>query len=187
MTRLSLGLLLAAAASSALAQGDITFNTYNVDPSKGRVFRSVGFWPGGDGTIPMPSIFVGQLWWSDTSGGTFVAASTLQAFDSIVPGYIFDGSVVIPGREPGSTVWYQVRWWTAAAGADWNTATSSPLLTDYGITQSVRVTLGGIDSDGNVFFPRQANGFRSNGIPEPTTIVLAGLGLASLLICRRRT
>src|SRR5690348_8015316 len=101
---------------TAFGQGVVNFFTFNTNPAKGQVFF-------GGSTIPLSDYsFYGQLWFSDISATTgFYAASPALIFTG---GYINDGTLVVdPNRSGGSTFWYQLRVWDAAAGADWMAAT----------------------------------------------------------------
>lgn len=105
------------------------------------------------------------------------------------------------GFAPGAVVDFIVRGWSANAGATWAAALAywnngSP-ATDMWIGQSTignDILLGGGAIPNSTLFGAGANqigGFNmalvpGGTVPEPSSIVLAGLGAASLLLFRRR-
>lgn len=192
---LFLGLLLAAGASAAFAQGQIQFSTYNnLNSSKGEVFLP---WYLGGGPVPGGTAWNAQLWFSDTGTDLagFTALSPVVNFTTSLAGYINYGTVTDTADPPGATIWYDLRVWNAGAGSSWpgNGAGAdfyAPGLLAFGISQTVQVNqLGGIDSSGDIYNVPIANGFPSFTLmPEPSTIALAvaGLGVVSLWIMRRR-
>jgi len=102
------------------------------------------------------------------------------------------------GFGPGSTVDFIVRGWSANAGATWaealafwNNGNPSSSMYIGSSTIGNDLVLGG----GALFVPttfgvgvNQVAGFNMPlvAVPEPTSMVLAGLGAASLLLFRRR-
>lgn len=183
MKKLIACLLMVAGVTGALAQGTVTFITFNSNTSLGTTFKP-------DGTTLADSTLLGQLWWSASSAGTFAPfdiSGAPQPFQG-TSGYINDGAPGLSGTFGGDAVFVQMRVWNAAAGSDWNTAvganpptTANPLLTMYGISATKSRTLGGINSDGDPVPNQQFNTFANltlTAVPEPTTVALAGLGLA---------
>lgn len=190
MKKTVLSLLMVAAATAAFAQGTVTFNTFNgANTALGRTYMP-------DGISAPGGAYLGQLWWSDTSGGTYAPIGTPQAFSTATPFYVQDGSVAFnsPFRDAGTVIFFQMRVWNASAGATWaaaggDTPGSNPLLANYGISPIKSRTLGGTDSEFNIFTPQQFNTFANfnlTAVPEPSTVALAGLGIASLLVFRRK-
>jgi len=174
MKKLIVSLLLVAGVSSALAQGTVTFITGNANTQRGQTFLP-------DGITPAGSPYVGQLLWSDTSNGSFVASGLPVG---LVGGYVNGPAVDVPGHDGGVLVYFTMQVWDGPSYAS--------ALTGYAQTPAIARTLGGINSDGDPVTPQQFNTFANltltatTIVPEPGTIVLAGLGLASLLIFRRR-
>jgi hypothetical protein len=168
------GMCLTAATPAALAQGTIIFDTYNANTSLGQVFINGGL-------APAPYNCVGQLWYSDVSStSAFSSLSPVVNFSTNMPGYINCGTVTLPSVPPGTTIWYQLRAWFAAAGPDWEWATNwhNVFMNQYGLSSVESAVLGGIDEGGNVFVPQQANDFPSFAliIPEPSAFGLFALG-----------
>jgi len=183
MKKILASLIMVAMTAAAFAQGTVTFNTVNLaNTTLGQTFL-----PGG--TTGPGATYVGQLYWSDSSAGSYVAAGTPQTFSAANPQYIADGSVSVPAHDGGATVWFQMRVWNSAAGASYEAALGSQALVAYGTTAVKSRVLGGLDSDGNPFAPASFNTFANltlTPVPEPSTIALAGLGAAALMIFRRR-
>lgn len=104
------------------------------------------------------------------------------------------------GYGPGTTVDFIVRGWSANAGTTWAEAlaywNNGNPLTDIYIGQSLignDILLGGGAIGNTALFgvgPNQIGGFNMalvpGVVPEPTSMALAGLGAASLLLFRRR-
>jgi hypothetical protein len=110
-----------------------------------------------------------------------------------------DGTVVA-GFPTGSSANFLVVGWSAnVAGPDWNAFVNwynngEPASTGWAgkslIAQNVQLG-GGLTPQGNIFGanPGQVPGFllgRIDAVPEPSTMALAGLGAAALMIFRRR-
>jgi hypothetical protein len=188
---LAVGLLAAGLTPAVFAQGTIDFATFNGQNSaKGQVFQP-------NSTTPIGATFVGQLWDEAVGGTTLTALSAVETFNS--SGVINFGTLNDPNNAPGDQIDYVLRVWNSAAGTDWNTAvgnnplggTGSPQLTAFGQSALTKVTLGGIDSDGNPNTVPFSNGYANFALtptvtPEPATIALGGLGAAALLALRRR-
>jgi hypothetical protein len=191
---LALGLVIGGVASATYAQGVINFFTFNSTTTKGQVFLP-------SSTSPIGTQYYGQLFYSDVSATAPQSPlSPVEAFNS--SGVINLGNITDPVDDAGNFIWYSLVVWSASGG---NTAAAAlganypsgavvpaPALTAYGDSSTVRVTLGGIDAENDPpFNVPQANGFNNltltaTTVPEPSTIVLGGLGVAALLAFRRR-
>jgi len=192
---LALGSMLAGAASSAFSQGVINFFTFNSNTAKGQVFL-----PPPSQTTPVGATFSGQLFYSDVSATAVKSAlSPVVAFNS--SGVINFGNVTDSLDDAGNFIWYDLVVWNTAGGPTASAALGSTYpgsgnavqpsagLTAYGLSSTVKVLLGGTDVSGSLFTIPQANGFNNlitTPVPEPSTIVLGGLGAAALLAFRRR-
>lgn len=98
------------------------------------------------------------------------------------------GTATINGYASGTSVSFLIRGWqSSSGGGDW--AAARPGLTYLGTSAVGSALLGG----GPIPLPSafgvgagQVGGFNVVPIPEPSSMVLAGLGAASLLLFRRR-
>jgi len=102
-------------------------------------------------------------------------------------------AVQIPGSTPGEAdIWLQVKGWDHSFGSDWLRASQEGVWFGQSVVRNVGAlgpaTGPGVQiwqgSAGTVV--SQLNAFALTQVPEPTMMALAGLGLASLLIFRRR-
>jgi hypothetical protein len=190
---LALGLVIGGVASATYAQGVINFFTFNSsNPLKGQVFLP-------SSTTAVGTTFYGQLFYSDVSATAAQSPlSAVEAFNS--SGVINLGNITDPVDDAGNFIWYSLVVWSASGGSTAAAALGANYpagavvpglgLTSYGDSSTVRVTLGGIDAENDPpFNVPQANGFNNltlTPVPEPSTIVLGGLGAAALLAFRRR-
>jgi len=196
---LAIGLLTTGLTAATFAQGTINFDTFNANTAKGGVYFP-GTTTSADATID------GQLFYSDTSAANpianFTAFSPVLQF-STANGTIIDPTLIVdPNQFGGNHVFVQLRVWNASAGGTWATAvginppaTGSAGLTEFGNSSVMTLTLGGDDGLGQgdpPVTPGTANSFTSFAmtavapIPEPSTIILGGLGAAALMAFRRR-
>lgn len=181
MKRIVLAVLASALLPSlASAQGTINFASDPLSDPLGPNHRilvaSTGL-PAGAGTFA-------QLWWAPTQGGTYTNITSLVPVSN-TSGRITLGAVATTGTATagGSLAWVYVYaenrvLATPLVGRTINfqNATGNPNADPPGIPASMsgwNLTVGPIAMTPVV-------------VPEPSTIVLAGLGLASLLIFRRR-
>lgn len=115
----------------------------------------------------------------------------------------FNGGVGIAlttGWQPGETRSFYVAGWSADLGHDWNPVWLTGVFPGATATSVFGLSViapagvaGGFDGTGNLpslsmFGGAQGipSGFNMPLVPEPTTLSLAGLGAAALLIFRRR-
>ena len=195
MKKLLLTLALVAMASFADAQGTIQFannagtrfRINGVIPVQGTIVAgqfTIGVFvgPTADSLSCDPVLPLG----SNTMTSGLISAPNPQAYP-------------IPGYAPGSTVFMQIRGWESRFGADWLVAARSGLFAQ---TEIRAVTLGPASGPGTVIWSStDLTKFQSTDqvgpgqiipdpldpcVPEPSTIALVGLGLASLLLLRRR-
>jgi PEP-CTERM motif-containing protein len=200
---LTIALLAGGVASCSYAQGNYNFFTYNATSSKGGVLQA------SPSTQAVPNGTYGQLFYS-LYASTSSALSPLSPVETFNNGVINVGTLVDPVDDAGTTIWYELVVWNAGAGnsataalgstflAKGNAAGSTVVdgngLTFFGKSAYTKINnLGGIDAamDPPYNVP-QINGYATFNVtsvapvPEPTTIVLGGLGAAALLAFRRR-
>lgn len=106
--------------------------------------------------------------------------------------------LAVPGWAVNTSRSYMVAGWNAALGHDFNSAwlTTLPAVPGgyFGLSGIGTGSSGGLDENqvswpALVAFglsPAISSGFSVAPVPEPTTLALAGLGAAALLIFRRR-
>lgn len=100
-----------------------------------------------------------------------------------VAGYFSGGTRTITGIAPGAVVSMVVRGWTIGSGATYDVATAraiTPIFT-FDTADPTAQPAPEAPSNLNAVFPGM-----NIQVPEPTSMALAGLGAASLLIFRRR-
>lgn len=134
------------------------------------------------------SSLTAQLW-AGTSAGTLSLQSTLNpaGLAGLADGRLANATVVLSGIAGGATGFYQILIFETAAGNYAGASTgqgrwfaSTPVFSGAAggfaptpLTSMASWTAGPIT-------------LAANPIPEPSTFVLAGLGIASLLLFRRR-
>lgn len=119
----------------------------------------------------------------------FVAAYALNSTAAAGAGRMLNpGVATVTGYGAGTSVNFIVRaWQSGSGGADW--AAAMPGLTYIGTSSLGTAVLGGgVIGTPSAFGinPGQISGFNVIPVPEPSSMVLAGLGAASLLLFRRR-
>lgn len=182
MKKLILTVALVASCAGAFAQGTLTFA--NAGP--GCVFKIFDT----DGTTALAGGgFMADLYWAAgtvTDSTLLAALNAPAAFNSgAQAGYFTGGQRSIPGEATGSIITVQVRAWNTASGsfATWAAAKSGG--GSIGESVLAQITLGG--PPGTPPYITQLNGKTfSLSVPEPSTLALAGLGLAGMLVFRRR-
>ncbi len=173
MKKLLLSLLLMAAATTrADAQGTIQFPRLRIDyclgveaPPAGALSFGIFVGPTADSLSGQPVQPLG----TNTAGG-FVSAPNASAYP-------------LPGHEPNSTVFLQIRGWETRFGLDWQAGRNGGL---YGETPILQVLLGPVTGPGTVIAPPLGLG-EIVMCPEPSTIALALFGFSGVLLLRRRS
>jgi hypothetical protein len=181
MKKLILTVALSVACVSAFAQGQLNFANFGAG-ANAPIFDT-------DGTTKLAgAAFQADLYWG---AGTVTDSSLLTALGAPAnfasSGYFLGGSRTITGQPGGSTITGQVRVWDTASGSSWAQASTvqgakvgESVLFSIALTAPPTTpnTLTGLN--GNSFSLRVVN------IPEPSTLALAGIGLAGMLVLRRR-
>jgi len=187
---------IAGLAMGSFAQGVIYFdgsNNTSTDPtatSEGRVFLN--------GVLDTGTDINASLLYSATPGGTFLPVVNLSLASSASPtssplgqtgaaagditfygsGQLLDNSgtaYIIPGIAAGGTAYFEV---TGGAVVGGKTYTGS--------TAVFSEVLASATGQANDIQGMGALNLTANIIPEPTSLAMAGLGIASMLVFRRR-
>jgi hypothetical protein len=154
-----------------------------------------------DGTIAnMPAKASGQLYYFALFTSSVSAADLLNVgpigYGTNAAAGKFGAASADAGVAGGTVVWYQIRGWSANAGATWAEASARVQANDASVWfgQSAVgqfATVAAPSTPGNVFTTTipgniAIDGFTLASVPEPSTIALIGLGLAGLIFIRRR-
>lgn len=172
MKKLLFSLLLTVTATMfADAQGTIQFPRLRIEyclspgvgaPAPGALSFGLFAGPTADSLSGQPVLPLG----TNTPNG-FTAAAT--------------GTYALPGTEPNSPVFIEIRGWETRFGLDWQAGRNGGL---YGETPILQVVLGPVTGPGTVIGPPLGLG-EIVMCPEPSTIALALFGLGGLLLFRR--
>jgi len=184
--------LVGAVAASALAQGTVQFSNSTLS----RLSLA------GVGQIPLTeSINIGLFYGIGQSTSLEFLSGQLGINSTSAAGIITNPNdrksllqaVQIPGSSPNQdNIWIQYKAWDASFGTDWLTASTAGKW--YGMSAIKDIgPLGPATGPGVATWQSSAgvalttiNAFTIAAVPEPSMMALAGLGLASLLIFRRR-
>lgn len=107
--------------------------------------------------------------------------------------FILNG-VAVTGWGGGVSKSYEIAGWSSSLGVTFQSSwlTSAPAGL-FGLSSIATAAAGGTDANGNPLPPQPlfgasgiSSGFLLQSVPEPTSMALAGLGAAALLIFRRR-
>jgi len=164
---------------AAFAQGTVNFVNLGAGLNA-PVFMS-------DGTTKVGTTgFTAELL-AGTSAGTLASVATAN----FVAGGYFQGSpatVAIGSVAPGATAFLQVRVFSASSGS-FAAAQTANLANTWGQSGVFSVVTGGAGSPPTTPSPLAGlTSFNLNSgvVPEPSSLALAGLGAAALLVFRRR-
>ena len=196
MKKLAGILCLSAVATGAFAQGTVTFNNNAQTLVSATINNQTAAISGAAG-----SYYFGLLTSSSGAAGSFTF-SGLYATNVVTAsgGRFIGGTVGVPGWAPGTSMSYQIAGWDASLGHDFQSSwlTSPPSSGLFGLSAVASGTSGGLNASTGQTFPTLplfggtgiTAGFNLTGnttvVPEPSSMALAGLGAAALLIFRRR-
>jgi len=190
MKKLILTAALGVACVSAFAQGTLNFANAGVG-FQAKVTDT-------DHTTGLSGgAFSADLYWA---AGTVTDSTLLNAlnapatFSTVASqaGFFFGGTRTIPGAAGGATITAQVRVWDTASGSSWQAASGvNGARVGESILFQVKLADPTTSPPG---IPTALTGINGNPfslaivgpIPEPSTLALAGLGLAGMLVLRRR-
>jgi len=192
MKKLAAILCLSALTTGAFAQGLVTFNNGpTTQITSGATGSTAALAAGNAGAY-----YFGLLT-SAGAAGPFTFAG-VYATNTGSAGRISGGTVAVTGWQPGAVLNYEVAGWSASLGPTWKPAWLVGTFAAsgfFGISAIASGTAGGgspVPAPAwNIFGGSGITGFNLSPVggapvPEPTSMALAGLGAAALLIFRRR-
>jgi hypothetical protein len=201
MKKLAAILCLSALTTGAFAQGTINFQ----NSGQTLVTATINGNTAAIGNSTSGSTFYFGLLISPSTGAANFTFTGLYATNTAATtgGRLGGGNgIPVPGWGGGVVMNYELVGWSSTAGHDFNTAwvnadgsVGNRPQDLFGISSIGTGAAGGLDAGGNAL--PTYNLFGGNGItsgfnltgatvPEPTSMALAGLGAAALLIFRRR-
>ena len=187
MKKLILTVALGVASVAAFAQGTLNF----ANGGSGLVARVYQT----DGTTGLSgSAWSADLYWA---AGTVANSALLNplglpaTFSTIASqaGLFFGGPRTVPGAAGASVITAQIRVWDTASGSSYAAALANPgALVGESILFQVTLADPGLTPPGIPTTMTALNGHPWNVhvVPEPSTLALAGLGLAGMMMLRRR-
>jgi len=187
MKKLAAILCLSALTTGAFAQGLVNFVNNPQSLISANIGGNVASISGAAG-----SYYFGLLTSSNGAAGSFTFTGVYGTNSGVAAGRFSGGSVAVNGWAPGATLSYQVVGWSSSLGATFNNAwlTKAPTGGLFGESSIATGSAGGgpqslppLQPFGGTGIP---TGFTLVSVPEPSSMALAGLGAAALLIFRRR-
>jgi hypothetical protein len=191
MKKLAAILCLSALTTGAFAQGVINFANTAATP----VTATIGGTTANIAGNATATYYFGLLL-ANSAAGPFTF-SGVYATNSSAAGRFVENGIQVTGWAPGTTKFFEIAGWEKNLGPTFNSSwlTQAPPGL-FGVSGIGSGTAGGTDTTGNSFptlplFGGTSgiqSGFNlaSTAVPEPTSMALAGLGAAALLIFRRR-
>lgn len=193
MKKLAAILCLSALSTGAFAQGLINF--FN----SGTSLVSAGATAGTATAISgAPGAYYFALLTSPVGANTFTFANVMGTNQAVAGRFTGGANIQVAGWAAGTARDFEVAGWDQSLGAAFNPSwiTTAPTTGFFGISALGTGQSGGFNGTGtlpnlNIFGGTTGiqTGFALTGgavVPEPTSMALAGLGAAALLIFRRR-
>ena len=163
---------------SALAQG--TFNASNNFTDPGASTRAFIF--KADGMTPV-SKAIGRVEILNAADSSTLSPGGAAGVPLTLDGLFFINGLSVPGVPTGGTANIIVRAWDVSTGPTWDEALSRTPIVQGLITVS---NLGGGATPAATFAANSNWVGLAFGIPEPSTVALAALGVAGLFFVARR-
>ena len=181
---------MSALATGAFAQGLVIFN------NSATTLVTSGA-PGNTASISgaAGSFYFGLLTSASGAANTFTFAGNYATNSGVAAGRFLGGTQIVNGWAAGTSQFYEVAGWSASLGPTW---TPGWLAGNFGGKSGffgISGSASGVSGGGNPPAPTLplfggtgiASGFNlAPTVPEPSSMALAGLGAAALLIFRRR-
>jgi hypothetical protein len=187
MKKLAALLCLGALATGAFAQGTVTFNN---NPAT-LMSATIGGNTAATAAGAAGSYYYGLLTSLTGAAGSFTF-SGVYGTNNAAAGRFTGGTATLASIAPGTAFSFEVAGWSASLGAtfdpNWLTTAPNGL---FGLSGVGTATAGGGTPPAPPGIIFGATGLTSgfnmtSPVPEPTSMALAGLGAAALLIFRRR-
>jgi len=188
MKKLAAILCLSALTTGAFAQGLVNFANAPQQLISANIGGNVASISGAAG-----SYYFGLLISSNGAAGSFTFPNVYGTNSGIAAGRFSGGNgITVNGWAPGVTMSYQVVGWSSSLGTTFNNAwlTKPPTGGLFGESSIASGVAGGGSQSLPPLIPFGGTGiptgFTLTSVPEPSSMALAGLGAAALLIFRRR-